>query len=250
MNDGTQRAGASLWAKFVFYIALIGLAALPVGALGSRFGAWLFTTGFQVLFGGVLLAAIALVLGIACYIRALMRGRDADKMLVIVGVAASVIALGWMGLQYATARSVPAIHNISTDVDDPPSFQRIADLRGPGTNAHDFDAEDAEAQAEGYPDLAGVSSAQDVAANVARAAAIARDFGWEVVNEDAELGLVEATETTFWFGFKDDVVIRVRAEGTGSLVDLRSVSRVGQSDLGANAARIEAFIEAFGESES
>ena len=245
MNDQTQSTSSSLWAKFVLYIGLIGLLALPIGALGSRFGAWLFTTGFQMLFGGVLLSAIALVLGIACYVRATMRRRDADKVPVIVGVVASVVALGWMGLQYSSATSVPPIHNISTDIDDPPAFHAVAQLRGPGTNAHDFDEEDATAQVAGYPDLAGASSPESVATNVARAAAIARDLGWEVVNEDVELGIVEATETTFWFGFKDDVVIRVRGDGSGSMVDLRSVSRVGQSDLGANAARIEAFLTAF-----
>ena len=76
-----------------------------------------------------------------------------------------------------------------------------------------------------------------------RAAAIARDLGWEVVNEDPSQGIVEATDTTFWFGFKDDVAVRVRADGQGSRVDVRSVSRVGQGDLGANAQRIGEFLQ-------
>ena len=68
---------------------------------------------------------------------------------------------------------------------------------------------------------------------------------WEIVNSDRRAGIVESTATTFWFGFKDDVVIRIRAANGTSLIDLRSVSRVGMSDLGANAARITRFLAEF-----
>ena len=73
------------------------------------------------------------------------------------------------------------------------------------------------------------------------------DMGLEVVSVDADAGLIEATDTTFWFGFKDDVAVRVRSEGSGSVVDIRSVSRVGQSDLGKNAERIAAILSALGD---
>ncbi|PZO06409.1 MAG: DUF1499 domain-containing protein, partial [Alphaproteobacteria bacterium] len=66
--------------------------------------------------------------------------------------------------------------------------------------------------------------------------------GWTIVSQDPATGTLSATATTFWFGFKDDVAVRVRAEGAGSVVDVRSTSRVGLSDLGANAARIEAYL--------
>ena len=238
-NDETK---TGLWAKFVLYIGLIGILALPLGAVGSRFGIWAFTAGFNLLFGGVLLACIALVLGIAGFIRAIIRKRAADRPSIIVGLAASVVTLVWMGVQYGAANAVPPIHDIATDRQDPPTFDKIASLRGPGTNSLEYTEEEAQQQAEGYPDLAGAHSPDDVAATVARAAAIARELGWEVVDENAERGIVEATDTTFWFGFKDDVVIRVRPQGSGSQVDVRSVSRVGMSDLGANAARIKDFL--------
>ena len=79
-----------------------------------------------------------------------------------------------------------------------------------------------------------------------RALQAARDMGWEIVAADAAAGRIEATDTTFWFGFKDDVVIRVEADGAGSRVDLRSVSRVGVGDVGANAARIRAYLRTLG----
>lgn len=240
-------ARSGLWAKFVLYVAVIGLAALPIGALGTRFGQWDFQLGLQFLFGACLLAVIALVLGIAALIRAKLRGRPADRVPAAVGTVASVFVLAWMGMQYATANSVPPIHNISTDRDDPPTFSAIVSLRGPGTNPLDYDAEDAAAQAAGYPDLAGLQTPLAPADAVERAAALAAAQGWEVVDVNPEQGTVEATATTFWFGFKDDVVVRVRPEASGSKVDVRSISRVGLSDLGANAARIEAFLEEFGQ---
>jgi uncharacterized protein (DUF1499 family) len=68
-------------------------------------------------------------------------------------------------------------------------------------------------------------------------------MGWEIVDSDPERGRIEATATTFWFGFKDDVVVRVRPASEGSRIDVRSVSRVGRSDVGTNAERIEEYLE-------
>ena len=77
----------------------------------------------------------------------------------------------------------------------------------------------------------------------ARALTTAERLGWEIVAQDADSGLIEATDTTFWMGFKDDVVIRLRPEGAGTRVDMRSVSRVGRSDIGVNAARVAGYME-------
>lgn len=251
MTDSTDRGRAGLWAKFVLYIGLIGLLALPAGALGSRMGLWPFGTGMQVLFGACLLAVIALVLGIAAIVRAGLRQRPADRLPAVAGVLASVFVLAWMGLQYVAANSVPPIHDISTDLGDPPAFDAVLALRGPGSNPLDYDVADAAMQATGYPGLAGLRTSLAPADALTRAAAVAEAMGWEVVGAGsaeaaaAGEGLVEATATTFWFGFKDDVAIRVRAEAGGSRVDVRSVSRVGRSDLGANAARIREFLARF-----
>ncbi|MDX1580549.1 MAG: DUF1499 domain-containing protein, partial [Alphaproteobacteria bacterium] len=75
-----------------------------------------------------------------------------------------------------------------------------------------------------------------------KAAEVVRDKGWEIADISAAAGRIEATATTLFFGFKDDVVIRVRASDGQTQVDMRSASRVGLSDLGANAARIEDFM--------
>jgi uncharacterized protein (DUF1499 family) len=65
-----------------------------------------------------------------------------------------------------------------------------------------------------------------------------------VVASDPAAGRIEANETTRWFRFTDDVVIRVAPDGAGSRVDVRSVSRVGRSDFGVNAGRIRAYTAA------
>ena len=249
MTNSTDQGRAGLWAKFVLYIGLIGFLALPIGALGSRLGLWSFGTGFQVLFGACLLAVIALVLGVAALVRARLRQCTGDRLPAAVGALAGVFVLAWMGSQYIAATSLPSIHDISTDRADPPAFDAVLALRGPGSNPLDYDAADAASQAAGYPDLAGLETSLAPAAALARAAATAQAMGWEVVKADAAAetgqGTVEATDASFWFGFKDDVAIRVRAEAGGSKVDVRSVSRVGLSDLGANATRIRAFLARF-----
>jgi uncharacterized protein (DUF1499 family) len=76
--------------------------------------------------------------------------------------------------------------------------------------------------------------------------AAARAQGWEIVAAVPAEGRIEATDTTRFFGFKDDIVIRVKAEGAGSRVDVRSLSRVGKSDVGKNASRIRAYLIALG----
>ena len=75
-----------------------------------------------------------------------------------------------------------------------------------------------------------------------RALTAARAMGWEIVASDPAQGRIEGTATTFWFGFKDDIVVRVGADGSGSRVDVRSLSRIGKSDVGANARRIRDYL--------
>ncbi len=235
-------------AKAALAVGLIAPATMVLGALGTRFGFWSFSMGFRFLFTGAFVAAAVLVLGIAVLIFALRAGRTGDALPVGIGLVASVLALAVVGWQYRLATTVPPIHDISTDRVDPPAFSALVAARGGAANPLDYTAETATQQANGYPRIDTLRSDLPPAESLRKAAVVARRFGWQVVNEDPHKGIVEATETTFWFGFKDDVVVRVRAsDGVGSLIDLRSVSRVGKSDLGANARRIERFLARFQE---
>jgi uncharacterized protein (DUF1499 family) len=141
------------------------------------------------------------------------------------------------------ARLLPPIHDITTDLDDPPAFEAILPLRAGAPNPAAYGGpEVAAAQRAGYPDLAPLRLNASVPEAYRRALAAARGMGWDIVAADSAAGRIEATATTRWFGFKDDVVVRVRAAGAGARVDVRSVSRVGRSDVGTNARRIREYL--------
>jgi uncharacterized protein (DUF1499 family) len=141
------------------------------------------------------------------------------------------------------AQLVPPIHDITTDTEQPPQFQAVLPLRADAPNPAEYGgAEIAGQQRQGYPDIAPLALEQPSAEAFRRALEAARGMGWDIVAADSVAGRIEATATTAWFGFKDDVVVRITPAGSGSRVDVRSVSRVGKSDVGANAERIREFL--------
>jgi uncharacterized protein (DUF1499 family) len=145
------------------------------------------------------------------------------------------------------ARSVPPIHDITTDTEDPPRFVAVLPRRAGAANAPEYEgAKVAAQQKRAYPDIAPIRLPQPADRGFERALAAARSLGWEIVAVEPKEGRIEATDTTRWFGFKDDVVIRVRPDGAGSRIDVRSKSRVGRSDVGANADRIRRFRSTLG----
>jgi uncharacterized protein (DUF1499 family) len=198
----------------------------------------------------VVLAAVGLIVGLVGMIVAARRKLAADKPAIYIGTLVSALVLAVVGVQFVAATSVPPIHNISTDVNDPPAFDRIVALRGEGSNPLEYDSERlAPLQQEAYPWVQPLDSDLAPIDAVRRARGVLEDMGLEIVGVEEDRGLLEATDTTFWFGFKDDMVVRIRAQedGSGSRVDVRSVSRVGTSDLGVNARRIGEFLTAFAE---
>lgn len=232
------------FARIVLLLAVVAALLLLAAGPGTRFGFWEYGTGFLLMrwafFGGVAAALLAVVLLVVPRTR-----RAAAPLLAAALVIGGLTAwVPWNGLQ--TVRSLPFIHDITTDTDDPPVFVAVLPLRADAANPPEYPgAEVAAQQREAYPEVQPIEAALTPAEAFARAEAVARDMGWEIVAAVPEEGRLEATATTFWFGFKDDVVIRVRPTAEGSRVDLRSKSRVGRSDVGANAARIRDFLEAF-----
>jgi uncharacterized protein (DUF1499 family) len=151
------------------------------------------------------------------------------------------------------AADIPPIHDITTDYLDPPGFSDdVAQARRAVTRGNDLDllnkrVEDGrsfiELQQEAYADITAVPTGLDPARAYDIALDLAREQSWRIGHTDADNGVIEATAESFWYGFIDDIVIRVRADGTGARVDMRSVSRVGRSDLGANARRMRPYLE-------
>ncbi|SIO20293.1 Uncharacterized conserved protein, DUF1499 family [Parasphingorhabdus marina DSM 22363] len=242
-------------------VAAIIVVVWPgLAGLGSRFGFWDFGFGLGTMTrewwpviwyvsGG--LGLLALILSLVLNPRKL------------AGLAVAVIAIGApiaAKMQYdnvrATAQAVPAIHDITTDMQDPPMFTDaiMAIRNASGSNPADYvgklkpgrDGEPdrlvSDLQAEAYPDIVPIRIDVTPAEAHERTVQAVQSLGWALVSDDPGTGIVEATDTTFWYGFKDDVIIRIRSNGaTGSVVDIRSLSRVGGSDLGKNASRIREF---------
>lgn len=236
-------SGQKWWAKAILVGAVIGLVCLIVGALGTKIGIWGFTAGLGLFALGGALGVLALVLGLIALIVSIVKSLSAERSTIAVGVVIAAVIVGVFGSQFLAARGVPPIHNISTDTIDPPAFDKVIALRGQGSNPHAYDATKlADLQKKAYPDVQPLVSDVAPGEMFNRAKAVLEKMELEIVNSDSDNGILEATATTFWFGFKDDVVVRVRPQGSGSIVDIRSVSRVGQSDIGLNAKRIRAII--------
>lgn len=237
----------SWWARAILIGAVIAAILLVAGALGTRIGLWGFQVGFLGLIGGVILAAIGVIVGAVGLIASVKRDLPQNRPPIYIGLVISVLILVVMGMQFDKAYSVPPIHNISTDLEDPPAFEEVIALRGEASNPLELNAEEiGPLQSEAYPWVKPFVSEESSDELFARALVVVDNMGFELVNADPAAGLIEATDTTFWFGFKDDVAIRVRPTETGSVVDVRSVSRVGLSDLGTNAKRVGEILDALG----
>ncbi len=191
---------------------------------------------------GILISLVALLLSVTVLVggRPMPAGRGRVLGAATVSALTGLVPI----LLVLPGLRAPAIHDITTDLDTPPRFDAVVPLRAGASNSLEHGgATVADAQREAYPDVETLVLSRPLAQVVEQAREVAVAMGWEVVAADAEAGRVEATDTTGWFGFKDDVVVRVRGTDGGSVVDVRSVSRVGVGDLGANAARIRAFLE-------
>jgi uncharacterized protein (DUF1499 family) len=231
-------------APITLIIVIVAALLLTVAGPGSRLALWEFDMGFMMmrwaLFLGLGGAALALVL---LFFRKTRHGRGAIlAAALIIGVGTAWVP--WSG--YQKARSVPPIHDITTDTTNPPQFVDVTPLRIDAPNPVDYPGEEiADQQREAYPDIQPLELSQSAGQTFSRALQTARDLGWEIVSAVPADGRIEATATTLWFGFKDDVVIRITPVGAGSRLDIRSKSRAGRSDIGANAARIRKFVRTF-----
>ena len=220
-------------------VSVVAVVLLLAAGPGTRLGLWPYRTGFQMLRWAVYSGVAGAVLGLVALVATSRRGWAA--LAIGLGLAAAVPP--WQ-VQRA-ARGKPPIHDISTDTEDPPPFVDVVPLRRDAINPVAYGGpEIAAQQKKAYPDLKSAVLPTPPAQAFDRALAAAKAQGWAIVAAEAGEGRIEATDTTRWFGFKDDVVIRVRPEGTGSRVDVRSVSRVGRGDVGANAKRIRRFLDA------
>lgn len=223
-------------------LAVLSVLLLIAAGPGVRSEMWTFRTGFTIMRVAAWAGIAAAVLGLVAIVtgRGQARAVVMGMVAIILGLTASAVPWSWQ----RAARSVPPIHDISTDLDDPPAFRAILPLRADAPNPAEYGGpEVARQQREAYPSLGPLELRQPPAEAYRSALETARGMGWEIVAADVNDGVIEATDETKWFGFKDDVVVRVTPAPAGSRIDVRSVSRVGGSDVGTNARRIRTYLE-------
>ena len=225
-------------------LLLLSGALVLLGLGGYRLGLAPLGVGLLTFALGVLGAAIATLLSLIGLVLTLRRpapARRGTRIALISAVAGTVAVSIPASLLIGTAAA--PIHDITTDTATPPQFVAVVPLNTPGRTVYEGEAI-ASQQRAAYPDLRPVTLAMPPAAAFTRAMEAVDEMGWELVDADPATGRIEATDTTFWFGFKDDVVIRVASDGDGSRIDVRSLSRVGGGDVGANANRIRRYVAA------
>jgi uncharacterized protein (DUF1499 family) len=236
------------WLAFVVAVCAIGL--LGLAGPGYRLGWFSLGTALQRMLAWAAYAGIAA--GVLALLALALNGRRGGTSGRMAALLALVVGLGSIYVPWQwqrQARRVPPIHDISTDTIAPPVYVEVAAVRQEQRAPNGLEYSDAVAaqQRAGYPDLAPAFLAASPDEAYRKALDLVRARGWEVVAADDAGRRIEATDRTFWFGFKDDVAIRVSAIPDGSSrVDIRSVSRVGRSDVGTNAARIRAFLTDLG----
>jgi len=234
-----------------FFLAAVALIMLALGPIGWRAGWWHFRVGFFYLmpwagyFGvaAVMVAVLALVLG-----RAVISWPG-----VVIGIVAFIAGglTAYAPLHYyAMGGKYPPIDDITTDTVNPPAFVAVvASLLAEDDNSATYGgARIAAQQRRAYPDIEPLVLAIPPVKAFAHALDTAHRMGWTIVDGDPVAGRIEANDRSRWFGFIDDIVIRITASGAGSKIDMRSSSRHGRGDFGVNAARIRAYLAALSQS--
>jgi uncharacterized protein (DUF1499 family) len=231
-------------ARVALWLALAsGVAALLAGP-GYRLGWWNYGSGIQVLRWAATLAIGVALFALFTALVGWKTGARGPTRNALLGLLVALLVAVPPLLQYRQATQLPRIHHISTHTTNPPRFVDVLPLRGSASNPVEWSASVAEQQRRAYPDIAPLQLGVPPAQALQTAERVARSLGWEIVAVAPAEQRLEATATSLLFGFKDDVVVRVTADGSGSRVDVRSTSRVGVSDIGVNAKRVRAFAEA------
>jgi len=236
MSEATRSsrtAGIAQWLG----VSAVGLTV--AGVLLSQVGLPAMV-GFRLFTLAILLGVIALLCGLVGIF--LTRGGVAGRQKALIGAGLGVLMLAIVVVGAGSGGSAPPINDITTNLNDPPDFAPAPDGHRNADRDMSYPTDWKPIVKAAYPDLAPIHTS--VAGDRAYEAALAQAeaLGWEVTRRDADEGVFEAEDRTALFRFVDDVVVRVRDDGTGlAVVDVRSKSRDGRGDIGANAARIRAF---------
>lgn len=254
---GKKRAGLRKWVlKLTLVLAIMAPLVFVIAAFGAKIGLfdWKFSLGVLSQKVGPAALVMTGVMGLTSLALAVLikprKGFFAAGLALVVAFA----GMAKLGGTVAKVNRLPFIHDVTTDTQNVPQFtQDILTARAKVKNVNKVqyagkrDSRDNELvsvlQTKAYPNVRTLNLSEDPKIVFGKAEAIASELGWKLVTRDVETGIIEAVDTSFWYGFKDDVIIRITQGDEGvTLVDVRSLSRVGQSDLGKNASRIKSFL--------
>lgn len=227
-------------------LACAGLIGALASGLGTRGGLWEFRGGFTILRWSAYAAAAAAALAVLGLAASKLSGGALWDPRAAAALLLGLIVFGVPWLTVREFRKLPTVADATTNIQDPPGFTALVPVRMQGAqNPLSYRREEAASlQQQYFPDLETMETGMTPAEVVTLAQQVAQDMGLEIVAVAAEEGRLEATDTSFWFGFKDDVVLRARAlTDGGTVVDIRSASRVGRLDGGVNAKRVRRLMQ-------
>jgi uncharacterized protein (DUF1499 family) len=225
-------------------IALVALLLLLISGPAYRLNLLSLPNAFALLRWGAYVGLAGLVAALIVGGLAYRRRRWYELGVAAAALVLSVVAFAIPYQWQRAARAVPPIHDVTTDLENPPEFTAtVIDLRGVAANPVEHRTEVGDQQRRAYPDIAPITLARPPDAVFDQALRLAEDLGWEILTADRSAGRIEATDTTRWFGFRDDVFVRLTPWGSGTRVDMRSVSRIGRGDAGTNARRIREYLQ-------
>lgn len=236
----------AIWAR---NLAVFAVVAVVVSIIIVRFDFLEPKPALATFLGGLAIAGVSILFGLAGFAAIWQNGsRGMARILLAFLIDGAILAYpAYLGLQY---RKLPPIYDITTDPIDPPRFDALARLRtGDGTNTAVYAGlYSAEQQRRFYPEVEPVELEISVDRAYAIALQLVHKRKWIVIDERApqpprRIGRIEAVARTPIMGFREDVSIRVVADGDDSRIDIRSASRNFDSDLGSNAARVKQFID-------
>ncbi|BAL78539.1 DUF1499 domain-containing protein [Bradyrhizobium cosmicum] len=244
-----QTEPVSSLASWARNLAVFAVVAVVVSILIVRFGFLEPKPALVTFFGGLAIAALSILFGLAGFAAIWQNGsRGMARILLAFLIDGAILAYpAYLGLQY---RKLPPIHDITTDPIDPPRFDALARLRtGDGANSAVYAGlYSAEQQRQFYPDIEPIELEIPVDRAYAIALQLVNKRKWLVIDERApqpprRIGRIEAVARSPIMGLREDISIRVAPDGEDSRVDIRSASRYFDSDLGSNAARVTKFID-------
>ena len=251
-NGPAMRAGGL--ARLALLLSGGGLLAAIIGAVGTGSGSFGFKIGLLLLVVGFLASSVGGLVAIIAFARGRSSGA-ANRRTTLIALAIALVFGGYFIAQLSTAMSVPPIHDVATDLADVPQFttlpvraDNLANIPSGGDAALAAMPPAVRWQAihrKAYGDITTLHLPLDTAKAMGRATRLVQARGWAIAKVDAASGTIEATDTSLFFRFKDDVIVRIRPDlspAGGASLDMRSVSRVGESDIGVNAKRIRAFL--------